>query len=79
MAMTPSAPISVFIKLSKQANQCQIVRVTRAIKTRKGLGTTGSLLELLERCVGLEAFSDGFAALVADLGLSQPVETGELV
>ena len=43
------------------------------------MDTTGGLLEVLERCVGLEGFSDGFAALVADIVLRQAVKTGELV
>ena len=43
------------------------------------MGTTGGLLEVLERCVGLEGFSDGFAALVADFGAPQAVKTSELV
>ena len=43
------------------------------------MGTSGGLLELQERCVGVEGFSDGFAALVADLVALQAVKTGELV
>ena len=39
------------------------------------MGTTGGLLELKERCVGLETFSDGFAALVADFVEYQAVKT----
>ena len=45
----------------------------------KDLGTTGGLLEVLERCVGLEGISNGFAALDADLVLIQAVKTGESV
>ena len=43
------------------------------------MGTTGGLLEVLERCVGLEGFSDGFAALGTDFVLSQAVKTSKLV
>ena len=39
----------------------------------------GGLLEVLERCVGLEAFSDGFAALDAESVPCQAVKTGESV
>ena len=39
------------------------------------MGTTGGLLEVLERCVGLEGISDGFAAIIADLVGVQAVET----
>ena len=43
------------------------------------MGTTGGLLEFLERCVGLEGISDGFAALGADLVELQAVKTSKLV
>ena len=39
------------------------------------MGTTGGLLEVLERCVGLEGFSYGFAALGADFVVIQAVKT----
>ena len=39
------------------------------------MGTTGGLLEFLERCVCLETLSDGFAALDADFVLIQAVKT----
>ena len=45
----------------------------------KDLGTTGGLLEVLERCVGLEGFSDCLAALDADVVAFQAFETGESV
>ena len=41
------------------------------------MGTTGGLLEVLERCVGLEGICDGFATLVADIVQSHAVKTGE--
>ena len=41
------------------------------------MGTTGGLLEVLERCVSLEGISDGFAALVADIVVTQAVKTVE--
>lgn len=43
------------------------------------MGTTGGLLELLKRCVSLETFSDGFAAIVTDFVVAQAVRTDELV
>ena len=43
------------------------------------MGTTGALLEVLKRRVGLETFSDGFATLVADFVGPQAVRTSDLV
>ena len=41
----------------------------------RDVGTTGGLLEVLERCVGLEGISDGFSALGADIVPKQAVKT----
>ena len=68
MALPPSGPISLTRKLLKQVNKCQIIEGALRGDNNliRDLGTTGALLEVLERFVGLEGFSDGFAALVAD-------------
>ena len=81
MTLPPSSPILFLYKLSKRANQCQIMKVAfrGRLKLDRGPGTTGGLLEVLERCVGFEGFSDGFAAHGADFVVLQAVETGELV
>ena len=43
------------------------------------LGTTGGLLEVLERCISLEGFYDGFAALDANCVPCDAVIRGYLV